>query len=250
MITAVVLTKNEEKNIKKCLKSIFFCDELIIIDDYSTDKTTHIASKFTKNIFKHKLNNDFSKARNYGLSKASSSWVLFIDADEVVTPSLQKELKELSERDDIEAVYIKRNDIFFTKVLHGGEWGGEYILRMGRKNKIGKWKNKVHEVWQPRVGMKKYYTSHNILHHSHTDIANFVTTINNYSFLHALNKEKNNFSSSLIKIIFYPQIKFLNNIILKKGYKDAQHGFIYAVMMSFHSFLAWSTLWLSQKQKK
>ncbi|MCR4276754.1 MAG: glycosyltransferase, partial [Candidatus Roizmanbacteria bacterium] len=85
-LTAVVLTKNEEKNIENCLNSLVFCDEVIVVDDFSEDKTVEIVHKFDKNIkvVQRKLNNDFAGQRNFGLTKSRNEWVLFVDADEVV----------------------------------------------------------------------------------------------------------------------------------------------------------------------
>ena len=97
MISAVVLTKNEEKNIKRCLESLTLADEIIIIDDYSTDFTIRKIEKTNKKakIYKRHLNNDFAGQRNYGLSKAKGEWVLFVDADEIIPEALASEIYNL-----------------------------------------------------------------------------------------------------------------------------------------------------------
>src|SRR5216684_4115292 len=97
MITVVILTKNEENNIRNCINSLLWCDEIIIIDDYSTDATlleiSNLKSQNLKiKIFKRKLNNDFAIQRNFGLSKAKGEWILFIDADEIVSKLLKREI--------------------------------------------------------------------------------------------------------------------------------------------------------------
>ena len=92
MISAVTLTKNEEENIKDCLKSLEFCDERIVIDDNSTDDTVKLAIAEGAKVYQKALNSDFAAQRNFGLEKAISDWVLFIDADELISNNLSVEI--------------------------------------------------------------------------------------------------------------------------------------------------------------
>src|ERR1700722_13133913 len=94
MISAVILTKNEEKNIGACLDSTSWCDEKIVIDDHSTDKTVEIAKKRGATVISHSMQNDFSGQRNFGLEKAKGDWVFFIDADERVSSALWYEIMQ------------------------------------------------------------------------------------------------------------------------------------------------------------
>src|SRR5688572_22993760 len=112
MISAIVITKNEEKNIKECLESISWCDEIIIVDDNSTDRTIAIAERTKAKVFKRSLNNDFSGQRNFGLEKTKGNWVLFVDADERVTPALWYEIMQHTNNSigKIDGFYVKRTD--------------------------------------------------------------------------------------------------------------------------------------------
>ena len=94
MISVVVLTKNEEKNIEECLKTLQWCDEIVVVDDFSTDKTVSLAKRLGAKIFERNLEDDFSQQRNFGLGKATGEWVLFIDADERVSQNLASEIRE------------------------------------------------------------------------------------------------------------------------------------------------------------
>ena len=94
-LTGVVLTRNEEKNIRRCLKSLKFCDEIIVIDDESNDKTKEIIKILGVKVFSRKLNNSFSGQRNFALKKALGEWVLFVDADEIVTSNLKNEIIQI-----------------------------------------------------------------------------------------------------------------------------------------------------------
>ena len=107
MISAVVLTKNEEGNIEECLKGLKFCDEIIVIDDGSTDKTVKIARRMGARVYARSLEGSYSKQRNFGLQKAKGDWVLFVDGDERIGNILRKEILEVVKGDGA-GFYLKR----------------------------------------------------------------------------------------------------------------------------------------------
>ena len=246
MISAVVLAKNEEGNIKSCLKSLNFCGEVIVIDDNSEDKTVKIARKFEAKVFSRNLDGDFAKQRNFGLKKAKGEWVLFIDADERVNKDLAKEIKKVVKEGDFDGFYVKRRDIFLGRELKRGETASVKLLRLGRGKK-GKWIRKVHETWDMsgKIGVLKESLDHN----SHPTLDGFVKELNWMSTLHAQENQREEKYSMITKTVSLPIAKFFNNFFIKLGIFDGTHGFVFAVCMSFHSFLAWSKLWLIQKRK-
>jgi len=245
MISAVVLTKNEEKNIVPCIKSLWWCDEIIIIDDYSTDQTVRkiqSANRRTKlKIFKRRLNGDFANQRNFGLEKAKGEWVLFIDADERVTPALAAEIKKKIFKIRCSGFYLKRQDFWVGKWLKYGETGNIKLLRLGKKSS-GKWKRPVHEVWKikGKIGILK----NPLLHYPHQTITEFIKNINLYTDLNANFFYKQGVKTSFWQIFAYPLGKLLINYFWKRGFLDGLPGFVFALLMSFHSFLTRSKLWL------
>ena len=239
MISAVILTKNEERNIQRCLKNLQWCDEIIIVDDYSTDKTLN-KIKGCK-VFKRRLNGNFAEQRNFGLSKAKGDWVLFVDADEVVTKELQKEIVTRIKYSKRAGFYLRRKDVFLGKELNYGETGNTKILRLARRNS-GKWKRKVHEFWE--IEGETCDLPSPIIHYHDMKLTDFLSKINYYSEIHAKENVKAGKKSNLWRIIFYPLGKFSVNYFLKLGFLDGTPGFIMAAMMSFHSFLSWSRVWM------
>ena len=246
-ISAVVLTKNEENNLEKCLNSLNWCDEIVVVEDNSSDNTLKIAQKFTSKIFKRKLEKDFASQRNFGLSKVKTKWTIFVDADETVSKELAEEIKNKIVKTDCAGFYLNRVDKFREKELKGGEWGNQRLLRLA-KTEEGKWERAVHETW--RVGGKIGQLKNPLYHSPHQDIFEFVDHIKNYSKIHATENKKEGKTSSLFRIILSPILKFKVNYFLKMGFKDGSIGFIYAILMSFHSFLSWSELWLIQNKSK
>ncbi|HSX48707.1 MAG TPA: glycosyltransferase family 2 protein [Candidatus Saccharimonadales bacterium] len=239
MISAVILTKNEERNIQRCIKSLQWCDEIVIVDDYSTDKTLSKVKECK--VFKRKLNGNFAAQRNFGLSKAKGDWILFIDADEIVTKELQKEIATRIKYSERNGFYLKRKDIFLGRELNYGETGNIKLLRLAKRNS-GKWKRKVHEYWDINGEMCELPSP--IIHYHDTNLSGFITKINYYSEIHAKENIKAGKRSNLLKIIFYPLGKFFVNYFLKLGFLDGTRGFIMATIMSFHSFLSWSRVWM------
>ena len=254
-ISAIVLTKNEEKNIERCLKSLDFCDEIIVVDDYSTDKTLEkiqkleVKSQNLKSkvkIFKRQLEKDFAQQRNFGLSKVSNEWILFVDADEEVTQELKNEINRLDPRlhgDDINAYFIKRRDYFWNKELKYGEVKKvreKGIVRLVKKDS-GKWMGSVHEVFHTAKNIGRLNGFLN--HYPHPTLKEFINDINYYSSIRAEELFNRGVKTNIFEIIFFPFGKFIYNYFLNFGFLDGPAGFTYAFMMSFHSFLVRAKLY-------
>lgn len=241
MLTGVVLTKNEEARIGECLDSLSFCDELIVIDDYSQDKTVAIAEKKKAKVFQRHLRDDFSSQRNFALTKAKKGWVFFVDADEKVSVRLQKEIQKVIQSVTFSGYYLKRQDIFLGKPLHFGETAKVNFLRLGQRD-AGFWQGDVHEVWQINGSKGKIFNP--LVHFSHPNLTGFLEKINFYSTLRAQSLFEERKTSGLRDIILYPVAKFIQDYFFFLGFLDGMPGLIMALMMSWHSFLSRGKLYL------
>lgn len=246
-ISAVVLTKNEEKNIKKCIESVSFCDEVIVIDDNSEDGIIEIVKALGAKVYKRSLKGDFARQRNFGLEKANGKWVLFVDADERVSDNLRNEIIQIIDNPLINYLgfYLRRTDFMWGKELRYGETANVKLLRLARR-KAGKWKRRVHEVWE--IVGRTYELKSPLLHYPHPTLKEFIASVNAMSNLHAKANKEVNKKSSLAKIIIWPTGHFVYNWILRLGFLDGIQGLVVALIMSFHSYLAWSKLWILQKR--
>lgn len=246
MLSGAIIIRNEEKMITDAIKSLAFCDEIIVVDDNSNDNSVKIAKQKGALVYTHSRNGNFSGLRNYALEKAKGDWILFIDADEEVSPELANEIIEVIKDDEYAGYMIKRTDIWWGKEIRHGEAGKSALLRLIKKD-MGKWSGKVHEVLETHgeTGTLK----HALLHKPHQTLAEFIQHINDYSTLRAEELYEQKVKSSLFQIITYPSGKFLVNYFLKLGFLDGPQGFVYAFMMSFHSFLVRSKLYLKNDSK-
>ena len=246
MISAVILTKNEEKNIKACLDSLMWCEERIVVDDYSTDKTVELAQAAGAKVYKRHLDHDFAQQRNYGLEKASQDWVFFVDADERVTDKLAYEIQALILQTAFLGVYVYRRDTMWGKELRHGETGSIKLLRIGKK-KAGKWVGKVHERWDIKglTGVCR----HTLKHYPHPSVKEFLEKIQLYTDFRAEELFEKKVKVSWWQIIAYPKAKFFLNYILRLGFLDGTAGIVHALLMSLHSFLVRGKLWTLYRKK-
>lgn len=247
MITAIVLTKNEEKNIKVCLATVKWCDEILVIDDNSTDKTREIAKSLGSQVIKHDLAGDFSKQRNFGLKQAKHDWVLFLDADERLSEELKEEIQTTLKENGLgttRGFYFKRYDYFLGKLLKHGEMASIKILRLGQRGS-GVWQRTVDEKWI--IDGKTETFKNPLFHYSHSNLTQFLENINERSTMNA-----EELYSEGIRITFFdwfkPLGKFLQNYFFRFGFLDGLYGFVFAILMSFHSFLVRGKLYILWKK--
>lgn len=238
MISAVVLSHNDEAILPRCLKSLSWCDEVIVVDDNSTDGTEAVAKKFEAKVFIHSLSDDFASQRNFSLEKAGGDWVLFVDSDEVISDELAREIQGLSL--DQNGYFMKRKDWWGGRWLTHGETGNIKLLRLARKE-AGKWEQPVHEEW--KIAGNVGTLVHPLLHYPHQNVAQFLEEINRYSTAYARYLFSRGVKEPVWQIIGKPLVKFFINYVWHLGFLDGTAGMVVALMMSFHSFLVRGKLW-------
>lgn len=247
MITAVILCKDEEECIVDCLESLFFCSQIIVIDDNSSDRSPELAQKYNAKVFKHSLNSDFSQQRNYALTLAKNEWVLFVDADETVSKDLANEIINAVKINDKDGYFISRTDEIFGRKLKFGELSGKKFLRLGRKTH-GKWQGTVHEEWKINGEIGKF--KNHLLHRPHQSLSEFISEINFYTTLRSQELYRKGVSSNFISILLYAKGKFFYTYVVKLGFLDGTPGLLISLMMSFHSFLTRGKLYLLINKEK
>ncbi|MCL4353574.1 glycosyltransferase family 2 protein [Patescibacteria group bacterium] len=251
MISAVVLTKNEEKNIVDCFETLLWCDEIVVIDDYSKDRTIEIIQNQESRIkiYRRHLAGDFSAQRNFGLDKARGDWIIFVDADERVPSSLREEIVQLAANpiSRFDGFYIQRRDFMWGRQLRHGETGNIKLLRLAKKN-AGRWEGKVHEEWRIRGRIGRLENP--LLHYPHQTISEFLKEINFYTDLRSQELYTIGIHGYWLSVIFYPLGKFFLNYFFKMGFLDGLPGFVFSVFMSFHSFLVRGKLWTIYHKKE
>ena len=243
MLSAVVLTKNSAKMIDSLLDDLAFADEQIVIDDESSDETVQRAKKKGALVFSRQLSDDFASQRNFGLAKAKGDWVFFVDSDERVNATLREEILQAIKKTDCDGFYLKRKDTLFGKILRYGETASVKLVRLGRRGR-GEWVRSVHEVWNILGETGELQSP--LLHAPHPTVSEFIVSVNTYTTLNAKYLYSAGKKTNLFEIICFPLGKFIQNYVFRLGFLDGTEGTILAILMSFHSFLTRSKLWLLQ----
>lgn len=242
MVSAILITRNEQDSILASLNSVGFCDEWIVVDDHSTDNTKNIAKKFGAQVYTRSLDGDYSTQRNWAASKAKGEWLFFIDADEIVDDNLSENIKKATKSGSFLAYKVSRHDVFLGKKLNHGD-GCQKIVRLVKKGQ-GEFVGKVHEVL--KVDGDTGVLEGQLIHHSHLSISEFLEKVTKYSQIH-VGSTKLPIIESRFNFVILPPIKFFYSYILKLGFLDGVGGFVYSMTMSLHSFLSWSNNYLTKK---
>jgi len=247
-LSAVIITKNEEDNLERCLKSLSFCDEIIVVDSQSTDRTQEIAKKYTDKVYDKEWQG-FEAQRTLALQHASNNWILSIDADEEVSTELRTEIiSKLNLKEGHTAYSCPRKTIHFNRWIKHGGWYPNRLVRLFSKAD-GCWRgDAVHEFWQT-TGTTGSLTS-DLLHYSFYDLSDQVERNNKYSSLGAKKLAAVNKTFSATKLLLKPTSKFLETYILKMGFLDGYPGFIISVSAAYSVFLKWAKLWELQRVEK
>lgn len=242
-ITFIILTKNEEKNLGRSLESITrLADEIIVVDEFSKDKTLEIAKKFNARIIQNKNSENFAAARNLGMKNAKNDWVFFVDSDEELVGSIG----DVGGTESVVGYRIKRRDFLWGQEIKHGENGNWRETRLVKKN-TGNWQGKVHEVFKS-VSPVANLTGLTLNHYPHQTIREFLSEINKYSDLRAEELFDKKIKSNVFQICAYPLAKFTVDYFFCFGFLDGIRGFIIASMMSFYSFLVRSKLYTLQNK--
>ena len=257
-ISVVISAYNEEEKIEACLKSVDFADEIIVVNNSSTDKTEEIAKKYTRNIYEQK--NDPSAIdlqKNFSFSKATGDWILSLDADEEVSKELADEIRQVLDRSSslsenpktkneeqraINGYWIPRKNYIFGKWIEHSGWYPDYQLRFFRKGK-GKYTNKhVHEDLS--IDGETMNLNNHIIHQNYDTIGDFINkTVNLYAVNEAEEKLRKGYSFSYFDAIRFPLGEFLSRFFARKGYKDGFHGLMLALLMSFYHLIVFAFIW-------
>lgn len=241
-VSALIITHNEEKNMQEVLECFDFCEEIIVVDSFSSDKTVEIAEKFPKvKIIQHPFE-DFTKQRNLALDAAKNDWVLFLDGDERITPALRKEIiEELNKAQQKDAYYFYRKFYFAKKPVHYSGTQTDKNIRLFRKSKAryaeGK---KVHETLEVNgtIGELK----NKLLHFSVNDYESYKEKMIHYGVLKgqelAAKGKKFNLLTQYSKTAF----KFFKAYILRLGILDGKEGYQLSYLQSLSVFETYESL--------
>ena len=241
-ISALGITLNEANSIEKYIKSLWFADEIIIVDSFSSDETIALASTFEKvTVYKREFKN-FSDQKNFAISKAKYDWVVFFDLDEEVTQPLANEIIEIfNSKSKVAAYSVKRNFIFMGKSLRYSGFQTDWVIRFFNKE-LCNYDNLVHEALIINGRTKKL--KNRLPHHTYTTFDNYTKKLHQYSALQAKMLYEKKKKPTLYHFVFRPFYRFWHQYIIRLGILDGKEGFILAYINAFSVYKRYVNLWL------
>ena len=245
-ISVTVRTFNEEKNLKECLESVSWFDEIVVIDSRSTDSTVLIAREFTDKVFIQEWLGHIGQSQ-FATDQAKNLWVLHMDADERVSPGLRNEILSLDlNNSTCDAYEMPRRHFFMQQWINHSAWFPDYKIRLFRKDRC-KWGGYApHD--EVKVRGRKAKLKHEIYHYIYSDIAHFAATKNRYSSLTAEDHFKNGRRARIIDFTLRPLYAFLYRYVIRLGIADGIAGFTISIMEAHAVFMKYIKLYEIQNK--
>lgn len=246
-LSVVVICKNEESRIKACLESVKWADEIIILDNGSSDKTLDIARKYTDKIIKLEVS-DFSVLRNKGMEEVSGEWVMYVDADERVLQPLKNEIMEIVNGGVCSAYAISRINIIFGQPVSYGPYKKDWMIRLFKKEDFEGWVGKVHEYgkFKGRLG----YSKNSLLHLTHRDLDHFIMKSLEWSKIDAkLRLEAGHPKMTKWRFLRVLITESFNQLIKRRGLIGGTVGIIDSMLQVLSFYMSYVRLWELQQTK-
>lgn len=234
MISAILITKNEAKNIRACLESLSWCDEVVIVDQDSSDGTQEIAASLGARVFQEPWKG-YGAQKNSALQKARGDWVLSIDADERVTKGLREEISVVICKDQKNGYFIPRRNYFRGVWIRHGGWYPDYSLRLFRRE-LGQFEERaVHErvILPGPIG----YLEEPLEHFTYRSVGDFLLRMEKYSRLGASEVAKKETKWPFFLYALRGLHTFLSMYIMRAGFMDGKHGLFLAISYAYYTVL-------------
>lgn len=282
-LSVVLATRNEEENIGRCLAALGgIADEIIVVDEYSTDGTEKVAKRYGAKVYKEPHHPNFHITKQKAIDRAKGEWILQLDADEVVTPALAKEIREVIEMSseevltrepkdrklkslierhnklrpdigkktgEVVAFFIPRRNIFLGKpLIHAGVYP-DPAIRLIKKGKAYLPAKSVHEMME--VDGQVAWLFNDMLHYDSPTLERYLVRLNRYTDLRAADLKKDKVKLNHFSLLNYSFIKplmvFLRMYILHAGFKDGMRGFVWCLFSSLHYPIAYFKYYSDEK---
>jgi len=244
-----VICFNEERNIERCLESLSFCDEIVVVDSLSTDRTREIAARYTDHVVEQPFLG-YIKQKNFALERACSEWVVCLDADEALSAELQAAIPAAiaSAPDDVSGFVLDRVT-FFLGVWHdAGEWYPDPQLRVFRRER-GYWTGRdPHD--RVELQGRKLPLAGKLVHWNYHDLSDHIQTVDKFSTRQANAMLEEGLRFRLRDLLLNPAFRFFKGYVLRGGYKKGLPGFMVSVSTAYYVFMKYAKLWELERVRR
>ncbi|HEX6862569.1 MAG TPA: glycosyltransferase family 2 protein [Thermoanaerobaculia bacterium] len=241
-VSAIVTTLNEEQHIAECIESLLWCDEILVVDSFSTDRTPEIAQRYAKVRFHQRTYFGSAAQKNWAMDQVQNEWILIFDADERCTPALQKEIEDLlASRPRNDAYTIKRQVYFMNRIIRFSGWQHDRVVRLVRRGTARYPNRRVHAdmiTRGPAPVLRNFMT-----HYMTDSFDEYARRIEKYSFWGAAQNWKEGRKAGFPEIFGRSIWRFLRTYIFQLGILDGMHGLVFCMLQAYGTYLKWALLW-------
>jgi len=242
-VSAVVIAFNEEANLRACLESLAFCDEVVVVDSRSADRTVEIARSLGARVIERDWPG-YIEQKNFALAQAQHRWALSLDADERVTPALRAEIEAaLSDAAPSHAGFlVNRRTFHLGRFLDHGEWRPDWKLRLVDRERRPEWRGlNPHDHLYVDGPVRRL--EGDLDHYSYRDLAQHVDTVNRFTTISAESLDRAGRGAAVARMLLQPPFDFFRSYVLRRGFLDGLPGLVAAIVSAFYVFLKYAKLW-------
>jgi glycosyltransferase involved in cell wall biosynthesis len=233
-ISVAIITQNEERNIRGCLESVRWADEIVVVDNGSTDRTQAICREYGARVFQEDWKG-YSGQKNSAIEKARNEWVLSLDADERILPELLREMeRNLDEDPSVDGYWIPRKNFFLGRWIRRCGWYPDLNLRLFRKSRGRFGERAVHE--RVEIQGRTVTLSNPLIHETYRSLSDFFQRMDRYSTLAAEEMQRAGRKFRWVDAFFRPPFTFLQMYLLRAGFLEGYSGWLLSVLYSFYTF--------------
>ncbi len=242
LISAIVTTFNEEYNIKECLESLLWCDEVLVVDSYSTDRTVEIVNSFEGVRLEQRTYYGSAAQKNWAIDQTQNEWILIFDADERCTQPLREEIEKLlTEGPDRTAYVIRRRVYFLNHEICFSGFQHDEVVRLFQRDKARYPNRRVHADMVTEGPTRRLKSR--LRHYMVYDLSEYFQRITRYGIWGASQLWRDGKKSGLVQVIFRPWWRFFRTYIIQFGILDGLHGFVFCAIQAYGTFAKWGILW-------
>lgn len=246
-ITAVIVAWNEEKTLQSCVKTLDFVNELVIVDNESTDETLKISKTLTDKVYRFKNVGYVEPVRNFAINKSSNDWILVIDPDEHVPHVLAKELLAIASEDKADYVRIPRQNLIFGNWMEHSRWWPDYNIRFFKKGCVV-WQDAIHSipVTTGRALDLPAQKDLSLTHYHYQSVDEYLTRLIRYTNQQSKELISQGYKFNALDLVTKPLSEFLSRYFAGEGYKDGLHGLAISLLQSFSELIVHLKVWQSE----
>lgn len=240
-LSVLVPTMNEESNIRACLESLRWADEVVVVDSGSADRTAEIARTIADRVLVHKYVNSAAQ-KSWALPQLKHRWVLIVDADERVPPLLRAEIERvLADPARSDGYWIRRANKFFGRPICSAGWQRDKVLRLFDRTKGAYGPLHVHEEIEIRGRVALLHAR--LFHDTYRDLDHYFDKFARYARWSATDLKVRGIRASAVRLLFRPWLRFIRMYVLEGGFREGRHGIVLCMLAAFSVFTKYARLW-------